>query len=890
MNSLKHASKNNPCLHCGKTDWCYTLINGATCCKRGNIADSWLDSGKKDKQGDSILYPAHWEGKPPEPKVIDTQTWIYADRNGNPLIKVIRQNLDNGKKRIYQLSRVGNSWLKTRPDSIAREDIPIYRFKEIQEAIEQEKPIFICEGEKCADSLLELGLEATTNLGGCKGFSQSDVNDLMTPGAKIILVPDRDKVGMELMEKWAKFFPLAQWVYSFPESTFWQNLPPDNGLDVADWIEEKKLTADDILEAIESRREIPKEAVAKIFQQAELPFTEQALQDLYPEGFYAGIKGELYKFNGQFYKKLEKEIEYRRIREWAKEHAEYVRGRWVLANLSKERVNAIWEWVVMSNAVSTTEVDQPGLNLANGTLKLHWKEKTVSWEFIPHSPKIIYTRCSEVIYDPSADPENCDRLLSCLDHDQQAIFLRTIAASLDLQEIRKRQGRIRAILAEGKGLNGKDSLREAIRLIFDNGMINTTISDFKTYDQGRQFPLAKLENAMISWSSENSSLSNIDRIESLKAAITGNPINIERKNQEERPFKPQTVFFFNINGFPGLTGGLDAILSRWCVLSFRKTFKKDADLSKGELEVDPRFADDQNFLINQVCPALLNKILSELQLLASEGINYSQTRDAFEEIQEATNHLWSFCHETGIKADPNGRVFVNELWDLLRQWYEDNGTLELKKLDDGKIKEIFHEQANKYDLNVKALNQVFKRFSALFPHIKRFRETVGDRKGQAFIQGICIDFASLPHYPYTEGDTASPLASLCLTLASPEKKEERKEANGRTTENKASEANGHRSEANGEASGEATTTVYQPSEAVRQKKSKKSTGFTRGERLESIRIECDLLGLSVEQLKSLCVQEFGRGDSVDLTDQEIHQLLNILRVESNTRFIQGRLG
>lgn len=106
-----------------------------------------------------------------------------------------------------------------------------------------------------------------------------------------------------------------------------------------------------------------------------------------------------------------------------------------------------------------------------------------------------------------------------------------MAASLDLATIRKHRGReVKALLCKGHGNNGKDTLREAVRLLYGGiGMSNASVSDFAAYDNGRKFGLSKLEGARINWSSENSSFDNLDRLQSLKAAITGEALDIERK-------------------------------------------------------------------------------------------------------------------------------------------------------------------------------------------------------------------------------------------------------------------------------------------------------------------------------------------------------------------------
>jgi CRISPR-associated protein Cmr3 len=69
---------------------------------------------------------------------------------------------------------------------------------------------------------------ATTNIGGGKQFRLTDSLDWQ--GAKlIVIVPDRDKKGIEHAEKVAEFFPEALWLYLYPNSPVWGNLPEDHG-------------------------------------------------------------------------------------------------------------------------------------------------------------------------------------------------------------------------------------------------------------------------------------------------------------------------------------------------------------------------------------------------------------------------------------------------------------------------------------------------------------------------------------------------------------------------------------------------------------------------------------------------------------------------------------
>jgi putative DNA primase/helicase len=157
------------------------------------------------------------------------------------------------------------------------------------------------------------------------------------------------------------------------------------------------------------------------------------------------------------------------------------------------------------------------------------------------------------------------------------------------------------------------------------------------------------------------------------------------------------------------------------------------------LEADPRFKDDEKFILEQVAPAMLNELLREFPLLLSEGIDYKATRDAMQKAQEESRHLWQFAREVGLEAQAGGRVWITDLWELLVNWYEGMGILDKELGNNSKEKLIWHDLPNKYDSPVKAINQVASRFSEIFPKLQvcRYCERGEiERKGQRYLVGI----------------------------------------------------------------------------------------------------------------------------------------------------------
>ena len=208
------------------------------------------------------------------------------------------------------------------------------------------------------------------------------------------------------------------------------------------------------------------------------------------------------------------------------------------------------------------------------------------------------------------------------------------------------------MLCYGEGSNGKDTLRAVLAAVFGRGMTGKSLSDFKAYDAGRKFALATIEGGVCNWASENASNVSLDALQSLKQFITGDPIDIERKGKDSYEYKPTAIFLANCNKLPSITGGTPAIDDRYRILSFKKTYKRDAVPSQGELEADPRFKDDPDFILERIAPAMLNKMLERMPLLLAEGIEYNATREAMREAQEESRHLWQFAREVGLEYNP----------------------------------------------------------------------------------------------------------------------------------------------------------------------------------------------------------------------------------------------
>jgi putative DNA primase/helicase len=738
-------SKENPCPHCGKPDWCYSIGELSVCNRDQPPVTGWQATSKADQNGHFFYAPVGKKAIRPA----QTRYWEYLGRDGSLLVRVRRIDFGDGRKKDIKQQR----WDKNKNDwvmglgKVERASIPIYRYADVRKAITNNQQIFIVDGEPCADALWVLGLAATTSLSGAGKWGITDTSDLQ--GAKVVICPDRDIPGVEDAVKISQHFPEAHWLYCYPDSWAWDNLPKSQGLDVKDWIDDKKLKAQDILNSLIPHPRTREEVVCQKYDSsgsdyildtaptALQNFVQKAEAALYSDGHWKSIGGQLYYYVGSHYELRSESEEKRRIGDWLNTYAEKVKGVWVNNRAKSSNVAEVLNWVVNRNAVDPNKINPDGLNCSNGVVRIN---PDGSHSLVPHDPNQIYTYVGSK-YDPDVDSADCDRLLECLEPAQREIFLRTAAAALSLKLVRsKLTGRgVKGLLCYGEGSNGKDTLRAVLAAVFGRGMTGKSLSDFKSYDNGRKFSLAGIEGSLCNWASENTAKVDLDTIQSLKQFITGDPIDIERKGKDSYEYKSAAIFFANCNKLPSITGGTSAIDDRYGILRFDKTYVRNAITAEGQLEADPRFKDDEKFILEQVAPAMLNKLLERLPLLLSEGIDYKATKDAMQKAQEESRHLWQFAREFGLEVQSGGRVWVKDLWDLLVDWYEGMGILDKEYNDKGKEKLIWNELPNKYDAPVKAINQLASRFSEIFPKVQVCRHNERDeidRRGQRYLLGI----------------------------------------------------------------------------------------------------------------------------------------------------------
>ncbi len=218
-------------------------------------------------------------------RAVSKQVFFYPNSKGDPLAKVVRTDDGKGNKKFAQWHRThgkGIEWALGLPEQIQKQ-VRLYRIRDDvnQDAITNHEPILVVEGEGKVDLLLSMGIAATCAIGGAGKWRRygypNYLDDLL--GTSVVLVPDRDVKGMAHMEDVEKDFSNAQWLYPYPDSPLWNKLPEKGGLDIADWIEDFKLSKVRIMEKVGSKRKLSLDE-SKVIDLNEGLTYEQTIQKL----------------------------------------------------------------------------------------------------------------------------------------------------------------------------------------------------------------------------------------------------------------------------------------------------------------------------------------------------------------------------------------------------------------------------------------------------------------------------------------------------------------------------------------------------------------------------------------------------------------------------------
>jgi len=152
------------------------------------MADLFPEREAKAKRNGS-RGPAPWE-RPIR------ATFPYRDAEGALLFEQVRfadATDDAGKCAPRHRDESGRWSWSSLTKHLNGTPIPLYRLPELREAVAAGRRVYLPEGEKDVETLLSLGLAATTNYGGADGWKAALADELA--GVDVVVLPDNDPPG-----------------------------------------------------------------------------------------------------------------------------------------------------------------------------------------------------------------------------------------------------------------------------------------------------------------------------------------------------------------------------------------------------------------------------------------------------------------------------------------------------------------------------------------------------------------------------------------------------------------------------------------------------------------------------------------------------------------------
>jgi hypothetical protein len=126
--------------------------------------------------------------------------WHYTDEDGVTLFIKQRYKTQDAKGKTYKQIRVDEHG--KRHMSITGAKIVPYNLPEVEAARQNNRTVFLTEGEKAADALKSIGVVATCTHQGASSFPEDAIQYFA--GLNVVILPDNDKVGWEYAKKAVK--------------------------------------------------------------------------------------------------------------------------------------------------------------------------------------------------------------------------------------------------------------------------------------------------------------------------------------------------------------------------------------------------------------------------------------------------------------------------------------------------------------------------------------------------------------------------------------------------------------------------------------------------------------------------------------------------------------
>lgn len=680
LNETKEAEKEKPA---------YKEIAEAVWSVAGGIVQSLKASGKDQANiaapGGATGYEYPTSATEPARYVVVRYDYTWKDKDS--------QEVRGKEYRPFYQSAADNLWRCGDPPN---QKFPLYNLPAIL-AADPSTPIYLVEGEKCADALIELGLLATTSPHGSRSVRKTDWTPLA--GRSIVGSPDNDQPGEDYIAD-------ALRLIIEPTSAVVKRLP---GLgpkeDAYDWITARRTAGHsdlDIFAELESLATISAAGVttleyeddphrlARINLDRYASHAEGATIRYWRDEFYTwkAARG-CYRLirNEELRAKIGTAVKEEFDRIGADKQVDFAersktdkltnreksegppRSRKVTRPLISNVVDAMKSLTILPSSINlNTWVDgelreqRRYIAMRNGILDLAnflSEDASPSTVLLPPSPG--WFSMVRIPYEFSPDAK-CERWKTVLDENMEGDEARiNILQEFAGYCLLAKQDEAKFLILEGDGSNGKTVYLAGIEGIL--GFDNCSFVSLEMFGERFQInsTLGKLANIC-------GDVGELDKVAEghIKQFTDGNPMQFERKNASPFEAVPTAKLLLACNNLPRFSDKTDGIWRRIILVPWRvkvdpgKKVKgmKYAEFWREEGELPGMFAWALEGLV---------RLLAQGDFTKSDVCNRSLA-----DYQQDSNPTRSFFAEA-LARNTGGSIPTAELYAEYRIWCEVNG-------------------------------------------------------------------------------------------------------------------------------------------------------------------------------------------------------------------------
>jgi len=319
-------------------------------------------------------------------------------------------------------------------------------------------------------------------------------------------------------------------------------------------------------------------------------------------------------------------------------------------HIRKEVINKLKALTACS--INDFNSDFTKLVLNNGTLDLDTGIIT------EHNPEFLTTVKIPITYDETATcPMFVKFLVDAVGTKENII---TIIESMSNILMANRINLEITMMFIGDGGAGKSTLSKIIRGVI--GPDNCSSVSIHAMQYGR-FDLAQLEGKLCNMGTDisNKELTNMGRF---KQVVSGDPVQVERKNQHPHDMVSFAKHFYSANEMPNILDNSDAMFRRLNVIKFDNDFASSSE----------RILDYDKVILEKEASGIFNLMLQNYRtLLRNKKFRYPQSIASVKEtVKRESDKLREF-KETTTTPDPVNYITNDEFYHNYVKWCQFKG-------------------------------------------------------------------------------------------------------------------------------------------------------------------------------------------------------------------------